>query len=51
MYIDLLLQKLLQAIKKKKKWYEQNAFAIIFTEGYISLVLQLLLSKYSESKV
>ena len=30
MYIDLLLQKLLQAIKKNKKnWYEQNDYCSV----------------------
>ena len=39
MCIDLLLEKLLQAIKKKEKWYEQNTFATNFTEDYISITI------------
>ena len=35
MCIDLLPEKLLQAIKKKEKSYVRNTFATNFTEGYI----------------
>ena len=39
MYIDLLLKKLLHAIKKKKKRYEQNNSAMYFTERYIGITI------------
>ena len=38
MCIDLLPEKLLQAIKKKEKWYERNSFATNFT-GYIGITI------------
>ena len=39
MCIDLLTGKLLQAIGKKEKLYEQNTFATNFTEGYIGITI------------
>ena len=36
MCIDLLPEKLLQTIKKKKKLYEQNSFA---TKSYIGITI------------
>ena len=38
MYIDLLPEKPLQAIKKKEKRYERNTFATNFT-GYIGITI------------
>ena len=35
----MLAEKLLQAIKKKEKWYERNTFATNFTEGYIGIAI------------
>ena len=35
----MLAEKLLQAIKKKEKWYEQNTFATNSTEGYIGITI------------
>ena len=39
MCIDLLPEKLLQAIKKKEKWYERNTFVTNFTEGYTGITI------------
>ena len=39
MCIDLLPEKLLQAIKKKEKSYEWNTFATNFTEGYTGITI------------
>ena len=39
MCIDLLSEKLLQAIKKKEKRYERDTFATNFTEGYIGITM------------
>ena len=39
MCIDQLPEKLLQAIKKKEKWYERNTFATNFIEGYIGITI------------
>ena len=39
MCTDLLPEKLLQAIKKKEKWYERNTFATNFTEGHIGIII------------
>ena len=38
MCIDLLPEKLLQAIKKKDKWCKQNTFATNFT-GYTGVTI------------
>ena len=39
MCINMLPEKLIQAIKKKEKWYEWNTFATNFTEGYIGVTI------------
>ena len=39
MCIDLLLEKLLQAIENTEKWYELNTSATNYTEGYIGVTI------------